>query len=117
MEWCVIRFLPRIKLQRLATFSPPRLTFIDEFTAVCQKEFIHRIPEMTNKPSNSSDQERLERPVSPSYGSYPAISPQSFPCRPGSSILIDGHSEVSTVQERAQGKNLPKADVRISFAY
>ena len=39
---------------------------------------------------NSFDQEPLKHPVS---SSYTAIAPPSFPCRPGTSILVDGDSD------------------------
>ena len=55
--------------------------------------------------SNRFDQERLEYPVSPAC---PAIAPPS-PCRPGSSILIDGHSEGLLTEKQAHhGKEFTK---------
>ena len=54
---------------------------------------------MAKKTSNRFDQERLEHPVVPAY---PAIAPPSFPCRPGTSILIDGHFEGSLGRSEKQ---------------
>jgi hypothetical protein len=50
----------------------------------------HRITEGTKKASISFDQDRPEHPVS---RTYPDIAPPSLPCRPESSIMIDGRFE------------------------
>ena len=60
---------------------------IGSLPVVCQEEFTHRIIEVTNKASNSFEQERLEHLVS----LYSAITSPSLPCSPSSSILIDGY--------------------------
>ena len=54
----------------------------------------HKVAE---KVSNSFDQ-RLDHPVSPPYS---AIAPPSFPCRPGSSVLIDGHFRGPLIEKQA----------------
>ena len=64
---------------------------------VCQREFTE-ITEATKSISNSSDQERLEHSVSPGC---PAIALPSFPCRSGSSVLIDCHFERSLTEKQA----------------
>ena len=58
----------------------------------------YRITEVTKKPSNRFDPERLEYPVSLTY---PAISPPPSPRLSMSSILIDGHSEGPLTEEQA----------------
>ena len=69
---------------------------------VCQGKFTYQITETTKNVSNRFDQERLEHPVSPAY---PAIAPPSFPCRPGSSILIDCHFGRSLTEKQVDRWN------------
>ena len=85
------------------------------FTVVCQGEFIHRITEVTKKFLSSSDQKRLENPVSPAYH---AIAPPSPPGRAGSSTTIDGHFESSLTEMRAcTGKDPNKARQSTYISY
>jgi hypothetical protein len=61
-------------------------------SAVCQKNFIHRIDQVTNKVLNSPAQARTGHQVS-TADPFTALAPPSFPSRPGTSILIDCRSE------------------------
>jgi hypothetical protein len=73
--------------------------FSNELTVVCQGRFTHRLTEVTKKASNSFDQARLEHPPCPAK---PAIGQPSFPCRPGSSTLIDDQLEGLLIEEQAR---------------
>ncbi|KAF8494670.1 hypothetical protein F5888DRAFT_639386 [Russula emetica] len=55
--------------------------------AVCRKNFIRRIDQVTNKVSNSPAQTRTGHQIS-TYYPFTALAPPSFPNRPGTSILI-----------------------------
>jgi hypothetical protein len=65
---------------------------------VCQGGFTHRVTELTEKASNSFDQERLERPVS---ATDPAIAPPPSPGYSGSSTVIDRQFEGSLIEKQA----------------
>ena len=80
-----------------AILSLVALNPTDGFTVVCHGGFTHRITERAEKTLNRMDQELLEHSVSPAY---PAIAPPSFPCRPGSSILIDCHFGGSSTENQ-----------------
>ena len=76
----------------------PLRRLVNGLAVVCQREFTSRITEEANNVSDSFDQDGLEHPFFPAY---PAIAPPSFPCRPGSSILIDCHSESLLTERQA----------------
>jgi hypothetical protein len=87
----------------VATAAPPRTLnlYLRAFT-VCQKNFIRRIDQVTDKVSNSPAQTRTEHQVSTPFP-FIALAPPSFPSRPGSSILMDDRSEGSlTVDNSAR---------------
>ena len=68
---------------------------IDELSAISQATFICYIDKVTNKISNSPVQQRPCHQVSLAD----ALSPPSFPTRPGSSIQIVSRSEESLMEE------------------
>jgi hypothetical protein len=70
---------------------PARRIFIDEPSAVCQKNSIRRIDQVINKVSSSPAQTQTGQ-VSTSYP-FIALAPPSFPSRPGTSILVGCRSE------------------------
>ena len=65
---------------------------IDELSAVSQTTFIRYIDKVTNKISNSPVQQHQ-------VSLADALSPPSFPTRPGSSIQIVSRSEESLMEE------------------
>jgi hypothetical protein len=87
---------------------PPDPMSSQRYVKTCQ------ITETTKNVSNSFDQEPLEPSVSPAY---PAISPPSFPCRPGSSILIDCHFERSLTETQAYRWNGKEATKEYRCTY
>jgi hypothetical protein len=101
LHGCVLGFDASYKTAAVGKFKaillPPTLSS-HEFTVVCQRNSTHQITGVTKKALNSFGQELLEHPIPPAC---PAIAPPSFPCRPGSSILIDGHFEGSLTESQA----------------
>jgi hypothetical protein len=80
---------------KVVKFKAPTLeNLVDELTKVRYGKFTHRITEVTKKALNS-----FEHPVSPSH---PAIT---LPCRPVSSLLIDGYSEASLTGKQTHHGN------------
>ena len=76
---------------------------------------LYRITEVTKKALNSFDQERLDRPVSPTY---PAIVPPSSSCHPGSSIVIDGNFEGPLTERQAHhGTGMKFTGRRCTFIF
>jgi hypothetical protein len=89
---CINLLTPVSNPQAARVPLPARRTFVDELSAVCQKNFIHHIDQVTDNVLNSPDRTRTGHQVSSPYA-FSAFIPPSLPSRPGPSILGDGRSE------------------------
>jgi hypothetical protein len=69
---------------------PTRRIFIDELSAVCQKNFIRRIDQVTNEVLNSPAQTRTGHQVSTPYP-FTALAPSIvlIDCRSEGSLTVD----------------------------
>ncbi|KAF8502626.1 hypothetical protein F5888DRAFT_1109167 [Russula emetica] len=76
----------------------------------CQKNFFRRIEQIANEVSNNPAQTRTGHQLSTPYP-FTALAPSSFPSHPGTSILMDCHSEGSLTVDNSARRRTSK-DIR-----